>query len=483
MSRPRLVVVGNGMAGGRLLEDLVARGGAERYAITVFGDEPGGCYNRILLSDVLNGTRDAADIWLNPAEWYGQNGILLHAGERVVEIDSQRRTVSSSAGRQVEYDHLVLATGSRPFLPPLDGLRTADGAGKPGVFVFRTMEDCRRVAGWATKSRKAAVIGGGLLGLEAARGLVEHGVEVHVVHQAGHLMNQQLDATAGGMLAGRIRAMGIHLHLGRTTGAVEGGAQVTGLRFDDGSVLACDMVVIACGIRPNVELARASGLKVERALVVDDRLRSVSDECISGVGECVEHQGRTYGLVAPLWEQAAVLADVLTGGQRRYAGSKTATRLKVMGLELSAMGLTEPESEADEVVQFIEPGRGVYKKLIVRDGRLAGATLLGDAARAPYLLQAFDRGTPLPEERAALLFDIGGAPRGLTLDEMTDDSIVCHCNQVCKGDIGECVRGGGDTLPALMRATRAGTGCGSCKPLLRELIHRSRAARERVGAG
>lgn len=474
MSRPRLVVVGNGMAGGRLLEELVARGGAERYEITVFGDEPGGCYNRILLSDVLNGSRDAGDIWLNPADWYARSGITLHAGERVVAVDRHARTVRSSAGRVAGYDHLVFATGSRPFVPPLEGLRTADGAEKPGVFVFRTLEDCRRIAGWATKSRRAAVIGGGLLGLEAARGLMEHGVEVHVIHQAGHLMNQQLDGVAGGILASRIRAMGITLHLDCTTTAVEGEEQVTGLRFADGSALACDMVVIACGIRPNVEPARDCGLAVERALVVDDRLRSVTDERVSGVGECVQHRGVTYGLVAPLWEQAAVLADQLTGTDRRYLGSKTATRLKVMGVEVSAMGLSEAETEADEVVQFIEPGRGLYKKLVIRDGRLAGATLLGDAARAPYLLQAFDRGTPVPEERAALLFDLGGAPRGFTLDEMTDDSIVCHCNQVCKGDIGECVRGGGNTLPALMRATRAGTGCGSCKPLLRELIQRSR---------
>jgi nitrite reductase (NADH) large subunit len=182
----------------------------------------------------------------------------------------------------------------------------------------------------------------------------------------------------------------------------------------------------------------------------------------------------TYGLVAPLWDQAAVLADALTGGDRRYEGSKTVTRLKVMGIELSAMGAMEAEEEADEIVSFSERGRGVYKKLIVRDGRLAGAILLGDAARAPYLIQAFDRGTPVPEERAALLFDLGGAPRSHTLEEMTDDSIVCHCNQVCKGDIADCVRGGGDSLPAVMRTTRAGTGCGSCKSLLRELINRSR---------
>lgn len=472
----RLVVVGNGMAGARFLEELVQRRGLDRYEVTVFGEEPGGCYNRILLSDVLNGSRQAGDIWLNPAGWYAENDLTLLSGERVVAIDRERCVVRSETGREVEYDHLVLATGSRPFVPPLEG------RDKPGVFVFRTLDDCRKIAGWATKSRKAAVIGGGLLGLEAARGLLEHGVEVHVVHQAGHLMNQQLDPEAGAILRGRMEGMGIHLHLERNTHAVFGEDHVTGLQFSDGTVLACDMVVVACGIRPNVELARESGLAVDRAIVVDDRLRT-SDPHIYGVGECVQHRGATFGLVAPLWEQAAVLADVLTGGERRYEGSKTITRLKVMGVELSAMGLSQPETDADEVVQFIEPRRGIYKKLIVRDDRLVGAILLGDAARAPYLVQAFDRGTPVPEERAALLFDLGGAPRSHSLEEMTDDSVVCHCNQVCKGDIRECVLGGGDSLPAVMRATRAGTGCGSCKPLLRELISRSRSARELVVTG
>lgn len=481
--RERLVVVGNGMAGARFLEELVARGGLDRCEVTVFGEEPGGCYNRILLSDVLNGSRQASDIWLNPAGWYAENDLTLHAGERVTEIDRERRTVRSETGREVVYDVLVLATGSRPFVPPMDGLRLEDGSEKPGVFVFRTLDDCRKIAGWATKSRKAAVIGGGLLGLEAARGLQEHGVEVHVVHQSDHLMNAQLDPEGGALLRSRMEAMGIHLHLSRSTSVVLGTDQVTGLRFADGSGLECDMVVVACGIRPNVELARECGLDVDRAILVDDQLRSHSDPHIYGVGECVQHRGVTYGLVAPLWEQAAVLADVLTGGERRYEGSKTVTRLKVMGVELSAMGLTRPESEADEVVQFIEPRRGIYKKLIVRNDRLVGAILLGDAARAPYLMQAFDRGTPVPEDRAALLFDLGGAPRGHTLEEMTDDSIVCHCNQVCKADIRECVLGGGDTLPALMRATRAGTGCGSCKPLLRELISRSRPARELATTG
>jgi len=481
--RQRLVVVGNGMAGARFLEELVARGGTDRYEVTIFGEEPGGCYNRILLSEILNGSREARDIWLNPAGWYAENGLTLHASERVVEIDRRRRTVRSETGREAAYDCLVLATGSRPFVPPMQGLRLENGSEKPGVFVFRTLEDCRKIAGWATKSRKAAVLGGGLLGLEAARGLLEHGVEVHVVHQAGHLMNAQLDPEGGALLRARMEAMGIELHLSRSTQAVLGAESVTGLQFDTGEVLECDMVVVACGIRPNVELAAACGLEVDRAMRVDDRLCSQSDPQVYGIGECVQHRGVTYGLVAPLWEQAAVLADVLTGGERRYWGSKTMTRLKVMGVELSAMGVTAPESDADEVVQFIEPRRGIYKKLIVRDNRLVGAILLGDAGRAPYLVQAFDRGTPVPEERAALLFDLGGAPRSHTLEEMTDSSIVCHCNQVCKGDIRECVLGGGDTLPALMRATRAGTGCGSCKPLLRELISRSRPARELASAG
>jgi nitrite reductase (NADH) large subunit len=468
MARQRLVVIGNGMAGARAVEELLVRGGGERYEITVFGDEPGGSYNRILLSDVLNGSRQAGEIVLNPVDWYAENGITLHAGERVERIDRETRTVHT-ASRTVPYDLLLLATGSRALVPDLAGLRGSEGD-KHGLFVFRSLDDCRRIAGHATKSRRAAVVGGGLLGLEAARGLLEHGVEVHVVHQAGHLMNRQLDPEAGDILQARMERLGVRVHVDRRTVEVLGEDSVTGLRFAGGETLECDMVVLACGIVPNAELARDCGLEVERAVLVDDCMRSVSEPAIYAVGECVQHRGVVYGLVAPLWEQARVLAEHLTGRASTYRGSKVSARLKVMGVDLAAMGTMDAEDAEDEVVRFSDPKRGVYKKLVIRDDRLVGAIILGDGDRAPYLMQAFERGTPLPEQRASLFFDLGGRPEAVSPDGMEDEATVCHCNAVTKGDIRECVEGGGYTLSSVMRATRAGTGCGSCKSLIRVLL-------------
>jgi len=481
MSTERLVVIGNGMAGARAVEEILAgeqATGVQRFEITVFGEEPCGNYNRILLSGVLSGTHDAGSIFLHPYSWYEENGVTLHAGERVTSIDRDRRIVTSAAGRDVPYDRLLIATGSRPFVPPIDGLRDAEGAPKPGVFVFRTLDDCRRIAAYAGTARRAVVIGGGLLGLEAAYGLKDHGVEVHVIQHTDRLMDRQLDPAAGDILRAEVERMGISVHLNAAVTAVVGDGQVTGLRLADGRLLGCNMVVVACGILPNVEVAAACGLEVERGILVDDRLQCPADPAVYSVGECAQHRGKTYGLVAPLWEQARVLADHLTGRRpdAAYFGSDTGTRLKVMGLEVASLGLIEPADEQDEVVQFIEPRRGVYKKLIIRDDRLVGAIVLGDSARIPTLMQAFDRGAPLPRERASLLFDLGGPIGAISPDAMPDDATVCHCNGVSKGDIRECVRGGGASLSAVMRATRAGTGCGSCKGLVREFVERFRPA-------
>jgi nitrite reductase (NADH) large subunit len=472
--RRRLVVVGNGMAGARAVEELLARGGGSRFEITVFGDEPCGNYNRILLSEVLAGRHEAHDIFLHPLGWYEENDVTLHAGERVVEIDRELRQVVSASGRTVRYDLLLIATGSRPFIPPMEGLTASTGARKGGVFVFRTLEDCRRIRERAAEARKAVVVGGGLLGLEAARGLVDYGMEVHVVQRATHLMNQQLDPDAGAILRKTIEAMGVTVHLDRGPEQLLGDEHVTGVVLDDGTTLDCDLVVLACGVQPNVDLARAAGLTVERAICVDDQMRSVDDPGVYAVGECAEHRGRTYGIVAPLWEQANVLADHLSGRrpEAAYQGSAVVTRLKVMGVELASMGEPEAAGADDEVIQFIEPRRGVYQKLVIRDDRLVGAILLGDTSRAPYLMQAYERCSPLPAERAALLFQIGVGGGQISPEEMPEEATVCHCNGVSKGEIRECVLGGGTSLHSVMRATRAGTGCGSCKTLVRALVDR-----------
>jgi nitrite reductase (NADH) large subunit len=462
--RRKLVVVGNGMAGARLVEELVARGGRDRWDVTMFGDEPYGNYNRILLSSVLAGTHDPRDIFLNPLRWYEENGVTLHAGLRVRGIDRRARVVHAGNGVMERYDALVLATGSVPFVPPLERLRLDDGAFREGAFVFRTLDDTEAMMRYAGWSKKAAVIGGGLLGLEAARGLLAMGLEVHVVHLMKHLMEVQLDAAAGRMLERLLRGMGMHVHLSRASCGVIGEDRVKGLLFADGLTLDCDMLVISAGIRPNTQLAVDAGLEVERGVVVGDDLRT-SDEHVYAIGECAQHRRMTYGLVAPLWEQARVLADRLSGRtpEALYVGSRVSTKLKVAGVELAVMGDREATSPDDEEVTYSEPARGVYKKLVVRAGKLAGAILLGDASSAPALLQAFDRDRPLSDNRAELLFPLAlGGPTASAAD-LPDDAQICNCNGVTKGAIVAAVKGGCRSLKMLCDRTRAGTGCGSCK--------------------
>lgn len=473
MSRKqKLVVIGNGMAGARTVEEILARGGGEQFDITMFGDEPTGNYNRILLSNVLNGSDREDDIFLNPLAWYEQNNIRLHAGLRASGLLRRAKLVYGENGEAEEYDKLIIATGSRPFIPLMEGTTLNDGSFKPGVFVFRTLDDCRQIADYAKGKGSAAVIGGGLLGLEAARGLQNFGAEVHVVHLGGHLMQQQLDPAAGAILKAGMEKLGVRVHLQKNTAAILGADRVLGLRFADGGTLACDMVVISAGIRANWEIAAGSGLTVERGIVVDDHMRCVDDRDIYAVGECAQHRGQMYGLVAPLWEQAKVLADHITGRNPKaaYHGSRVATKLKVMGVEVASMGIVEPEYPEDEVVQFSEPKRGTYKKLIIRDGRLVGGILLGDISKAAYLMQAFDRNTPLPEERLRLLFDIGDPPKQVTFEEMSADTQICNCNGVSKGALLACVSAGRKSGKAVMEATRAGMGCGSCKNIVTELV-------------
>ena len=470
-AKKKLIVVGNGMAGARTVEEILACGGGAQFEITVFGEEPYGNYNRILLSNVLNGSQDSSEIFLNGLSWYKDNSIDLRAGVRADVIARPHKAVHCDDGNWYPYDKLIIATGSRPSIPPIAALRKPNGELRAGVFVFRTLDDCQKIAEYAGKSRRAAVIGGGLLGLEAARGLVNHGVEVNVIHLLPHLMEQQLDPQAGVILKNTIEKMGIQVHLKKLTKSVLGENEVTGLAFEDGQTLECDMVVIATGITPNAEIGARWGLTTERGIVVDDQLRT-SDPDIFAVGECAQHRGRVYGLVAPLWDQAKVLAEHITGANpaAAYQGSKLATKLKVMGVELASMGAIAGDGENEDVVQFMEPQRGVYKKLVIRDGRLAGGILMGEISKAAYLIQAFDRGIKLPEDRLSLLFDTGAPSAQVTFEEMSAEVQICNCNGVKKGAIVECVASGKRSVKSVIEATRAGTGCGSCKTLVTELV-------------
>ena len=476
--RRRLVVVGNGMAGARTVEEILARGGGDRFDITMIGDEPYGNYNRIMLSHVLAGeaTVDDDDLMLNPMAWYREHGVTLHAGDRAESIDRFAKTVTCASGRVIDFDVLIIATGSHTFFPNMDGLREPDGKLARGVFGFRTIEDTNGMLQLATSRdhMRAVVIGGGLLGLEAAYGLQTQGVAVDVVHSPGHLMNQQLDERGGRVLRNKIESLGVGVHTGKRTTSVlrNDDGTVAGVGFTDGDSLPADMIVVTAGIRPNVEIARGAGLVVERGIVVDDQMRCEDEAFIYAVGECAQHRSEVYGLVAPLWEQAVVLADVLTGANPRaeYHGSRLTAKLKVAGVDVAAMGVKGPERDDDEFVQFYEPRSGIYKSVVVRDNKLIGAMLLGDISKANFLTQAFDEKVPLPDERISMLFDMGTPSAETGAAELADDVQVCNCNGVTKGDIMSCVASGCTSVGEVCAKTRAGKGCGSCKGLVADIV-------------
>lgn len=467
----RLVVVGNGMAGARFVEEVLERGGGDQFRITVFGDEPHGNYNRIMLSPVLAGESHEDEIVLNSHDWYADNGVTLRAGVRVERLDTAAKQVHANDGTVTPYDHLVLATGSYSFVPPMTGVRRDDGSLLPGVHGFRTIDETRAMLEATGRCRRAVVLGGGLLGLEAARALQGHGLQVELVHAMPWLMNAQLDAEAGAILKNSVESLGISVHLDVLASEVLGNEHVEGVVLRDGRRLDCDLLVVAAGVRPHTDVAVRSGLEVERAVVVDDQLRT-DDPDVYAIGECAQHRGSVYGLVAPAWEHAKVLADVLTGTDpdAEYLGSRTATKLKVAGVDVAVMGVSTPERADDEFLVISEPKRGVHLSVVIRDDRLVGATLLGDTRKVAFLTQAFDRGAPLPEERIRLLVDLSDGAEEVGVTEMPAESQVCNCNGVSKGDICGAVADGCGSVGAVMDRTRAGKGCGSCRSLVRQIV-------------
>ncbi len=394
--KQKLVVIGNGMAGMRTVEELLKLDDSA-YDITVFGAEPHGNYNRIMLSPVLAGEKTLDEIMINTPAWYHKHGITLHAGNPVMRIDRRRKQVVAASGLKVRYDRLLLATGSDPFIVPVPGHDL------PGVISFRDIKDVHAMLDAARTHRRAVVIGGGLLGLEAANGLQRQGMEVTVVHLTDTLMERQLDQPAAELLRLALEDRGIRFAMGAQTEEIQGDSRVSGIRFKDGTELTTDLVVMAVGIRPNIALAREAGLHCERGIVVNDALQTF-DPAIYAVGECVQHRQAIYGLVAPLWEQARVCANHLAKmGIGSYPGSQVSTKLKVTGIDLFSAGDFIAQ-DGDEEIVFRDLRRGVYKKLVLRHGRIAGAVLYGDVSDGSWYYDLMIDGADVGELRDVLIF-------------------------------------------------------------------------------
>ncbi len=467
--KEKLVLIGNGMAGVRALEELLKLA-PEQYDITVFGGEPYGNYNRILLSPVLSGEKTIDEIMLNDDQWYVDNGITLHKGKWVENVDRAKRIVRTADGIEAEYDRLIVATGSNPFIIPIPGNEL------DGVIAFRDIDDVDTMLAAAKKTGgKAVVIGGGLLGLEAANGLMKQGMDVTVVHLMDTLMERQMDKPAGALLKASLEEKGMKFLMEAQTEAILGKQSVASVRFKDGLEIPADIVVMAVGIKPNIELAKKIGLHCERGIVVNDTMQTF-DPRIYSVGECLQHRGQTYGLVAPLFEQARVCANHLAHlGIARYEGSVTSTKLKVTGIDLFSAGDFVGDETTEELV-LQDPGRGLYKKVVLKDNRIQGAVMYGDTIDGTWYFELMRDKTDVSDFRDNLLFGqahLGDSGHGddNRVAAMANTAEICGCNGVCKGDIVDAItRKNLFTLEDVRTHTKASSSCGSCTGLVEALL-------------
>ncbi len=466
--REKLILVGNGMAGVRTLEEVLKLV-PSHYDITVYGEEPYGNYNRIMLSPLLAGDKTIEDIIINDDQWYAYNGIDFQKGKAIVEIDRINHKVISADGESESYDRLLLATGSNPFMIPVPGNDL------PGVVGFRDIQNVRQMLKAAGPNKHAVVIGGGLLGLEAANGLMQQGMSVTVVHLLDTLMERQLDAIAAVMLKQSLEKRGLHFLMAAETEAIIGDQRVERVRFKDGTEIYADLVVMAVGISPNISLAQSAGIHCERGIVVSDTLQTY-DPRIYAVGECVQHRGITYGLVAPLFEMSKVCANHLACvGISRYEGSVTSSKLKVTGIDLFSVGNFKGDENTEELV-FCDEAEGVYRKLIVRDNRIQGAVMYGDTLDGSWYFDLLRDETDISDFRKTILFGqfhLGDSGHGddNRVAAMPDDAEICGCNGVCKGEIVKAIN---DeklfTLDEVRAHTKASSSCGSCTGLVESLL-------------
>ncbi|MHB1748715.1 MAG: nitrite reductase large subunit NirB [Acidithiobacillus sp.] len=466
--KARLVVVGNGMAGIRAVEELLKMA-PELYEITIFGDEPHPNYNRILLTPVLAGEMALEETILNPLGWYAEHGITLHTGSRVTAIDRVKRQVLTEDGCSAPYDRLLLAIGAAAAIAPIPGNHL------PGVFSYRDMSDVEELTRSSELGGEAVVIGGGLLGLEVAHGLRARGMGVTVVHRRAWPLDKQLDARGGALLQKAMEDRGVRFLLDKESAEILGDTHVTGLRFTDDSEISADVLVMTIGIKPRIAIAQAAGLQCETGILVNDTLQTY-DPRIYAVGECVQHRGQTYGLVAPLFEQAKVAANHLAEyGRMRYQGSVTSTKLKVTGIELFSAG-DFMGGEGFEEVTLLDGNQGIYKKVILQDNKVVGGLLYGDTSIGPWLFQLMRDGTDVSAFRDNIVFgethlgNSGHAGENQA-SRLADGAEICGCNGVAKGSIVRAIREQGlFTLEEVRKCTKASASCGSCTGLVEQLL-------------
>ncbi|NRD77866.1 NAD(P)/FAD-dependent oxidoreductase [Bacillus sp. BRMEA1] len=460
MTKQKLVLIGNGMAGVRCIEEIIKLE-PDMFEIAIFGSEPHPNYDRIQLSKVLQGDTSIKDITINDWEWYEKNQILLYPGETVVSIQADEQFIITSKGRQVQYDKLIIATGSLPIMLPIPG------ADKEGITAFRDIKDCEKMLEYSKSHKKAAVIGGGLLGLEAARGLLNLGMEVSVIHLGDCLMERQLDKTAGQMLQKELEQQGMNFYLEKQTKEIFGGEKVEGLRFSDGEEIAADLVVMAVGIRPNIQLAKDSGIPVNRGILVNDWLETEVPN-VYAVGECAEHREIVYGLVAPLYEQGKVLAKRICGQEASpYTGSTVSTKLKVSGVDVFSAGDIFGNEQVKTMMAYDDYSR-TYKKILIKDGKMIGAVLFGDTSEGNRLLALIKKGADILEYTESGKSEQTG---GSLVASMADEEIICGCNGVTKGAIVNAIQTQGlTTVEQVKGCTSASRSCGGCKSLVADLL-------------
>jgi len=467
MSKPTIIVVGNGMVGYKFCEKLVAR--STNYNIIVFGEEPRRAYDRVHLSEYFAG-KSAEDLSLSSVSWYADNDIMLHLDDPIQEINRLAKTVHSLKGLNLKYDYLVLATGSSAFVPDIPGIE------KEGVFVYRTIEDLDLIKAYAANAKRGAVMGGGLLGLEAAKALIDLGInETHVIEFAPRLMPRQIDSAGSAMLQSKLKQLGLNIHLNKSTANIAGEHQVNALRFNDDTSLPIDMLVISAGIRPRDELAKLAGLHTgsRGGILVNEKMQT-NDESIFAIGECALYENMIYGLVAPGYEMADVVVSQLIDTEKSFHGFDMSTKLKLIGVDVASFGdafVTEPDCRT---IIFEDTHKGVYKRInISNDGKyLLGGILIGEAEAYNMLLQTVNNKIILPPNPEDLILGSRGesASEGAGVLSLPDDALICSCEAVTKVAICDAVNDGCTTVDGIKKCTKAGTGCGGCVPLVKDLI-------------